>query len=428
MKKISLLLSVIGLGIFAQAQDTIATATAVEATPSNNDYNKWSIEANGGAVKARKAFAPGYYSETPSFFHADFGVRYMFNNKFGLKLDGGYDRIKEGEGVNKFKSNYYRVDLQGVVNVGRVLNFETWTNRIGLLAHGGAGISIMNNDRTDGVSGKIIYDNDNMANVMVGLTPQLRLTDRVVLTGDVSYVRNIRQNVTFDGTQNTSGSGFGGEIWNATLGLTFYLGKNEKHADWVYEPTRSDLEDRIANIETMLKDTDADGVADYLDQEPDSAPGAVVDTKGVTIDHNGNGIQDNIEEYIKQNAGGNTTIVNDADFLEQMINSGIINVYFDYNSDKPYQQSVGGIKFVSEYLKAKPNAQIDILGFADPVGGDSYNKDLSRRRAENVKAILVSQGANASQLTTIAEGEDKEFKNSQVSSHQLARRVVFRVK
>ena len=172
MKKISLLLSVIGLGIFAQAQDTIATATAVEATPSNNDYNKWSIEANGGAVKARKAFAPGYYSETPSFFHADFGVRYMFNNKFGLKLDGGYDRIKEGEGVNKFKSNYYRVDLQGVVNVGRVLNFETWTNRIGLLAHGGAGISIMNNDRTDGVSGKIIDDNDNMANVMVGLTPQ----------------------------------------------------------------------------------------------------------------------------------------------------------------------------------------------------------------------------------------------------------------
>ena len=47
---------------------------------------------------------------------------------------------------------------------------------------------------------------------------------------------------------------------------------------------------------------------------------------------------------------------------------------------------------------------------------------------ENVKAILVSQGANASQLTTVGEGEDKEFKNSQVSSHQLARRVVFRVK
>ena len=135
MKKISYLLSVIGLGIFAQAQDSIQ-ATNIEnvSTESNsNSFNKWSIEANGGAVKARKAFAPGYYSETPSFFHADFGVRYMFNNKFGLKLDGAYDRIKEGEGVARFRSNYYRVDLQGVVNVGRVLNFETWTNRIGLM-------------------------------------------------------------------------------------------------------------------------------------------------------------------------------------------------------------------------------------------------------------------------------------------------------
>ncbi|WP_291073531.1 OmpA family protein [Empedobacter sp. UBA5987] len=415
MKKISYLLSVIGLGIFAQAQEVTETV--------NNDYNKWSIEANGGANKATKGFSNGYFMQTPSFYHVDLGVRYMFNPKFGLKLDGAYDRLKEGEDSKRFRTNYYRVDLQGVANLGRIMNFEDWTKSIGLLAHAGAGYSWMTRE-DDG-----LFDNaDNMGNIIVGLTPQLKLSDRIALTGDVTYIRNIRQQNNYDFTSKMDTRGLDGDMWNATLGLTFYLGGNQKHADWTFETTRKDLEDRIANIEQMLKDTDGDGVADYLDQEPDSAPGAVVDTKGVTIDHNGNGIPDNIEEYIKQNAGGNTTIVNDADFLEQMINSGIINVYFDYNSDKPYQQSVGGIKFVSEYLKAKPNAQIDILGYADPVGSDSYNKNLSRRRAENVKAILVSQGANASQLTTIGEGEDKEFKNSQVSSHQLARRVVFRVK
>ncbi|MDH1602187.1 MULTISPECIES: OmpA family protein [unclassified Empedobacter] len=415
MKKISYLLSVIGLGIFAQAQEVTETV--------NNDYNKWSIEANGGANKATKGFSNGYFMQTPSFYHVDLGVRYMFNPKFGLKLDGAYDRLKEGEDSKRFRTNYYRVDLQGVANLGRIMNFEDWTKSIGLLAHAGAGYSWMTRE-DDG-----LFDNaDNMGNIIVGLTPQLKLSDRIALTGDVTYIRNIRQQNNYDFTSKMDTRGLDGDMWNATLGLTFYLGGNQKHADWTFETTRKDLEDRIANIEQMLKDTDGDGVADYLDQEPDSAPGAVVDTKGVTIDHNGNGIPDNIEEYIKQNAGGNTTIVNDADFLEQMINSGIINVYFDYNSDKPYQQSVGGIKFVSEYLKAKPNAQIDILGYADPVGSDSYNKDLSRRRAENVKAILVSQGANASQLTTVGEGEDKEFKNSQVSSHQLARRVVFRVK
>ena len=421
MKKISLLLSVLGLGVFTQAQE-------VETQSYNNDYNKWSIEANGGATKARKHMTPGYFAETPSFYHADLGVRYMINPKFGLKLDGGYDRIKEGEDSNHFRANYYRVSLQGVANLGRIMNFEDWTNRIGLLGHAGGGISWMNNDATKGVDGKIFEGNDNMGHFIVGLTPQLRLSDRVALTGDLSYIRNIRQNVSFDGNSKLSGSGFGGEIWNATLGLTFYLGGNQKHADWTYESTRADLESRISNIETMLKDSDNDGVADYLDQEPNSAPGAVVDTKGVTIDHNGNGIPDNIEEYIKNNAGGNTTIVNDADFLEQMINSGIINVYFDYNSDKPYSQSVGGLKFVSEYLKSKPNAQIEVLGYADPVGGDAFNKDLSRRRAENVKSILVSQGANASNISVVAQGEDKDFQKSPVSSHQLARRVIFRVK
>ncbi|MBQ0146949.1 MAG: OmpA family protein, partial [Flavobacteriaceae bacterium] len=119
---------------------------------------------------------------------------------------------------------------------------------------------------------------------------------------------------------------------------------------------------------------------------------------------------------------------NDTAFLEQMINSGIINVYFDYNSDQPYTQSVGGTKFVSEYLKMNPNVQLEVIGFADPVGSDAYNNDLSKRRAENVKSLLVEQGANSSNIITLAQGTDKEFKNSPVSSHQLARRVIFRVK
>ncbi|MBQ0147801.1 MAG: outer membrane beta-barrel protein, partial [Flavobacteriaceae bacterium] len=343
MNKLLFLLSIIGTSAIAQAQQTNNT--------QETEFNKWSVEIGGGANKAVSPFTKGYYSETPDFYNANVGVRYMINNKFGLKLSGNYDRLKEGKDSKDFKSDFYRIDLSGVANLGRIMNFEDWTNTIGLLGHAGAGYGFMKNDASIGDSSGILDDKDEMGLVTLGLTPQVKLSNRVVLTGDLSYTKTLRQNTTWDGQTNygNSSRGFDGAIWNATLGLTFYLGGNQKHADWAYDATRNDLEDRINNIENMLKDSDNDGVADYLDQEPNSAPGAVVDTKGVTIDHNGNGIPDNIEEYIKAN-GGSTNVINDTAFLEQMINSGIINVYFDYNSDQPYTQSVGGTKFVSEYL------------------------------------------------------------------------------
>ena len=423
MKKLLFLLSLVGTSVLTFAQ---------ENETETSGYNKWSIEVGGGANKAVSPFTKGYTSGTPDFYNANLGVRYMFNPKFGLKVIGNYDRLKDGKDSQNFSASYYRAGLEGVVNIGRVLNFEDWTNTIGVLGHAGGGYALLRNSGTKNHnpnSDGLFKDGDQMGYLTIGLTPQVKLSNRIVLTGDLSYSKTFSQDFTWNGVHfddaNISNRGFDGDIWNATLGLTFYLGGKQKHADWTYETSRRDLEDRISSIEAMLKDSDNDGVADYLDQEPNSAPGAVVDTKGVTIDNNGNGIPDSIEKYINDNAKGNSS---DAAFLEQMINSGIINTYFDYNSDQPYNQSVGGLKFVSDYLKAKPEAKIEIIGYADPVGGEAYNKELSLRRAENVKKLLVNNGANANQLSVVAQGLDTEFKNSPVSSHQLARRVIFKVK
>jgi OOP family OmpA-OmpF porin len=39
----------------------------------------------------------GYRTAVTSAYVADLGVSYMFNNKFGLKADFGYNSFKEGE-------------------------------------------------------------------------------------------------------------------------------------------------------------------------------------------------------------------------------------------------------------------------------------------------------------------------------------------
>lgn len=431
MKKFFLPVAFLALAISAQAQEAQEEIVEeVQETTSSRPYDKWSIEVNGGVNKATKPFSDGYFTTTPSFFHVDLGVRYMFNPKFGLKLDGGFDRIKSADDSKDFETNFYRVSLQGVANLGRIMNFEDWTNTIGLLFHAGGGISGLRDEKINGDQGGLFDKTDESGHFIIGLTPQIRLSNSFALTGDLTMINTSKQNVTWDaGTANAhAGRGFDGTIWNGSIGLTYYIGGHEKHADWYSE--ENDLRQRVDNIEEMLKDDDNDGVPNYLDLEPNSAPDAVVDTKGRTIDANGNGVPDVIEEYIKNNypAAGNAGVLNDSNILKQLIDSGIINVYFDYDKSVPFDASIGGVDFVVEYLKMNPNASVDILGYADPAGGASYNQALSQRRADAVKQIIVGKGIDASRLNAKGQGIDGQFKGSAVSAHQLARRVIFKIK
>src|SRR5690606_25483243 len=101
---------------------------------------------------------------------------------------------------------------------------ETWTNTFGLLAHGGFGVSQLTSD--NGFDGE-----DYMGHGIMGLTGQIRLSDRVALTGDLTGIVNGRQNHNYDGMGVARTGAFDGVLLNASVGLTFYLGKNAKHAD-----------------------------------------------------------------------------------------------------------------------------------------------------------------------------------------------------
>ncbi len=419
MKKKLVSASLLLLSFAAGAQNMATTSTKPIV---DQEYNKWSIELNGGVNKPTRAMTPGYTTESLNFFHGDLGVRYMFNPKFGLKLDVGYDQFKEKKDTPDFESRYVRASLQGVVNVGRALNFETWTNTIGLLAHGGFGVSQISTET--GFGGQ-----DYMAHGIAGLTGQIKLSNRVALTGDLTGIINGRQNWNFDGMGNTTTDSFDGILLNASVGLTFYLGKNERHADWVGEEDRiGELEKRVDLIETGLLDTDKDGVADLYDLEPNSIAGVAVNTKGQSIDNNQNGVPDELESYLdktyeKKGAG---TATNNT--VEELINGGYVNVYFDFNSSKPTNASLSGVDFLVKYLKNNPGKSADIIGYADEIGNTNYNTELSRKRAEAVKKVAINAGIDASRLNVIANGEDTSVNKNSKEARQIVRRVTFQVK
>ena len=410
---------------FALALNTMSAQTQTVEKKAV-DFNQWSIELAGGFNKPQRPITAGYSTSIISPYTVDLGVRYMFNNKFGLKADFGFNSLTGNDDSIDFDTKYYRADLQGVANLGRILSFENWTNTFGLLGHAGFGLSFL--ERKDPT-----YVKDRMGNFMIGITGQIKLTDRIALTGDFTSITNAKQNVAFDGSSANDIRGFNGSLFTGTVGLTVYLGKNAKHADWVIdnEDKFDAIDARFMAIENKMLDTDKDGVADYLDEEANTPAGAMVDTKGKSIDKNNNGVPDETEAYVLKNYASNTTnspLLSNNELITSLINGGYVAVYFDFNKSTPTNVSTEGTDFMLTYLRNNPSATIDIVGHADEIGRSAYNDKLSNARAKNVKNTLVKANIDASRLNVIAAGEDTSVDKDSENARRLVRRVTFRVK
>jgi outer membrane protein OmpA-like peptidoglycan-associated protein len=419
MKKLILTL------VFAAAFTTVSAQTETEKTTTNDDYNKWSIELAGGFNKPQRPMTSGYFTSTPSPYVIDLGARYMFNNKFGLKADFGYNSFEGHDDSRSFDTKYYRVDLQAVANLGRIMNFETWTNTIGLLGHAGFGLAQLE-DQNSALK-------DRMGNFMAGVTGQIKLTDRIALTGDFTTILNAAQNASFDGATAGASRGFQGILFNGTVGVTVYLGKNAKHADWVTLVDKDvlALTGRVDNIENKMLDTDNDGVADYLDQEANTADGALVNTKGVSVDANNNNVPDDVENYIMKNYTSKTDkspVLSNNELITSLINGGYVATYFDFDKSTPTNDSSEGIDFILTYLRNNPTASVEITGHADEIGRTAYNDKLSNARATKVKSILTKANIDASRLNVVAAGEDNSVNKDSEFARKLVRKVTFRVK
>lgn len=423
------------VSFFAIASQTFAQDNEIVNDTSSIPYNRWSIELNSGQNKAIRPFATGYYSSDPTNYfnfsdinHFDIGVRYMFSPKFGLKLDFASDELanQSGSGSLPFKIQQYRIGLQGVANLGRIMAFETFTNRFGLLGHAGLQVSQLTPQIGD--NKELTEDNGG---IIIGLTPQLRIFKWLVLTGDFSVLSNVRQHFNWDGSYSADANNLSGMMYNTSLGLTVYLGKKEKHADWYLDTDKlkdiqghdDEAREKIAKIETMLEDTDRDGVPDYRDTENNTPAGIAVDTKGRFIDSNRNGVPDELERTVNDGKDGfGTASVSKEDSIKILVEKGYLNIFFDINEDTPNAGSTNNVYYIIRYLKQFPEAKIALTGYADVRGNEASNKELSTRRAQNLYDIITASGITASRVKITGEGADTTYPSTKIGL-DLARRV-----
>ncbi len=436
MKKITLLSLMMATTLSVVAQDK-----EVKKDTASSGYNKWTIEATAGHAKGVKPYSDGYYSSDPGTFLGkaqansfSLGARYMFGSKFGIKTDFHYEEIKniKNSGSLPFKMQQIGVSIQGVVNATRLFDIQDELGRFGLLLHAGVKVDAMKSKT------KNIIGNDHNYNVteyngglIVGFSPQIRVSKRLALLFDVTVQNSFRQHFNFDGSFSDLNNNLNGQQVTSSFGLTYSLGKNKMHGDWeVIKDKKSkqieDLNKRINEVETLMNDTDKDGIVDHLDQENNSVAGVAVDSRGKMVDINRNGIPDELERYIEKTSKETNTKSN-SDMIKRLINEGYVNTYFETNKVNPTNVSTEGIDFIRTYLKNNPTSSVNVIGHADEIGTNDKNNTLAKGRAEVVKAILVKSGIDASRLNIVTIGEDTSVDVDSEGARKLVRRVTFKI-
>lgn len=143
-------------------------------------------------------------------------------------------------------------------------------------------------------------------------------------------------------------------------------------------------------------DDDQDGVPNHLDQCPNTLIGLAVDDKGCYL--------------------ALTTTSSSID----------LNVQFASNSAKVNEEYAAKIEEVAAFLKQHPNTQIIIEGHTDSAGPASYNKALSKKRAQAIADKLITeQGIDKSRISAIGYGPDKPLVgNETAADRKINRRVI----
>ena len=104
------------------------------------------------------------------------------------------------------------------------------------------------------------------------------------------------------------------------------------------------------------------------------------------------------------------------------------DVSFDTNSSVVRPGIYSELDRIASSLIQYPQTVVRIEGHTDSVGGEAFNMDLSRRRAEAVRNLLMQRGVDGSRMEVVAFGESSPVAtNATEAGRQMNRRVVIMI-
>ncbi len=80
-------------------------------------------------------------------------------------------------------------------------------------------------------------------------------------------------------------------------------------------------------------------------------------------------------------------------------------LYFFNDTDKLTPESKLQYRAVFDDIKRRPVYQVEVIGYTDTVGDESYNQQLSLKRAEAIRDRLIRDGLNPDSISVAGRGD-----------------------
>ena len=245
-----------------------------------------------------------------------------------------------------------------------------------------------------------------------GLGAKINFTESLALKLEAIYLAKVAMH-------------HGGLIDNnliALVGLTYAFGEPAKKAPVEIAPEPTPVPAPVVAAAVVAPvvidlDDDNDGVLNSKDACSNTIAGAKVDAKGCNVDNDNDGVLNSAD------------ICQDTIAGEEVNNDGCpktfaLQINFALDSAKITPSTVGELQKYVVFLTQHTNYSAKIVGYSDSLGNASYNKKLSQKRADAVVDYLVANGVNASQLSSLGEGEKNPIADNKTAEGRAKNRRI----
>lgn len=302
------------------------------------------------------------------------GLGFQFTERLAAELST-FDLDPEMPGGMDVDLDHYRVDL--LYDVGQQLG--SWQPFI------------------VGGLGNTKFGGDNDSTMGLGAGMKLRLSDRIEW-------RTALRHYSYLGRDHEDGD------WGIDTGIMIYLGSREggtareTASEATSSPARpgrpaqpSTPAQSEPRNEPSAADADGDGVPDSGDACADTPRNYAVDERGCPIP---------VEEVAR---------------VELLVN-------FEFDRDEVRSQYFDEIEEVADFMDQYPDVVIELEGHTDSVGTDIYNQDLSERRANAVRQVMIDRfSVSPGRITARGFGEGQPIASNETDAGRAQNRRVITV-